>query len=365
MSKKKIIKKIFLPLLMIFISLTVTLAIADGITKFVDPKGISWLLQSREFFSRHVKRIPDDSLGYALVPGERQYQHFKVFVNSQRLRERELPLTKAQNLYRILAVGDSVAFGYGVDAEKTFVRLLEVELNRLRRGTTIYQTINMGVPGYNTVQELRMLETRGLRYHPDHVVLIFVGNDREIALHQRKQTTQKDKTDEGGRGFHNSPPRPWYFKSAAWLGRTYIFSKIFRYLGCYFLYLEATTLKVKARPILPYIIYSEEDPGWRDCKKALAEMKKVLERHQTSFTVITFEELPSAVAPFYRSLDIPFYELSIKTSPELRNSSSDGHFNARGHRIATERIINLFLREKIIPGLESTLTRHDGIARLQ
>jgi lysophospholipase L1-like esterase len=98
-----------------------------------------------------------------------------VHTNSRGLRERELPPEKPAGVRRVLFLGDSVTFGAGVRAEETFPRLLEERLAGAADGPI--ETLNAGVVGYNTTQELARLESVGLTYRPDVVVLTFVVND--------------------------------------------------------------------------------------------------------------------------------------------------------------------------------------------
>jgi lysophospholipase L1-like esterase len=97
----------------------------------------------------------------------------RVRTNSRGLRERELPLDKADGVTRLLFLGDSVTFGPGVRDDEPFPRLLE---SRLAEAGAV-ETINAAVVGYNTTQELARLENVGLAYRPDVVVLTFVVND--------------------------------------------------------------------------------------------------------------------------------------------------------------------------------------------
>lgn len=98
-----------------------------------------------------------------------------VRTNSRGLRERELPLAPGRGTARVLFLGDSVTFGSGVLAEEAFPRLLESALGDAGAGPI--ETLNAGVVGYNTLQELGRLEAVGLAYGPDLVVLTFVVND--------------------------------------------------------------------------------------------------------------------------------------------------------------------------------------------
>jgi len=105
----------------------------------------------------------------------------QVKTNSRGLRERELPLTPAAGTRRVVFLGDSVTFGAGVRDDEPFPRLLEAAVNGPRgqasSGGGPIETVNTGVVGYNTVQELARLEQAGLPYQPSTVVLVFVVND--------------------------------------------------------------------------------------------------------------------------------------------------------------------------------------------
>jgi hypothetical protein len=90
-------------------------------------------------------------------------------VNSRGLRERETPLSASSGEHRILFLGDSYTCGFGVDAEKTFSRVVEQDLQR--------RTINAGVGATGTAQQLAYYLDEGHLYGADLVVLSFVAND--------------------------------------------------------------------------------------------------------------------------------------------------------------------------------------------
>lgn len=58
---------------------------------------------------------------------------------------------------RVLVLGDSYAFGWGVDDTSGFVRLLETALRREFPGSPV-ECINGGLPGFSIYQQIRMLE---------------------------------------------------------------------------------------------------------------------------------------------------------------------------------------------------------------
>lgn len=81
---------------------------------------------------------------------------------------------KGPNTFRILLLGDSVTFGHG--AVHDYPSLLEAELKKWR-GDVDWQVWNLGVPGYNTSQELTYLREVGPRFAPDLVIVGFYLND--------------------------------------------------------------------------------------------------------------------------------------------------------------------------------------------
>lgn len=76
---------------------------------------------------------------------------------------------------RILVVGDSTAFGVGVDDADTWPAKLEGLL--AERGGAAVEVVNAGVPGYSTFQAVRMAEKYGLEVKPDVVIVCAGFND--------------------------------------------------------------------------------------------------------------------------------------------------------------------------------------------
>ena len=81
---------------------------------------------------------------------------------------------KGPDTFRILVLGDSVTFGHG--AVHDYPSLLEAELTKWRADVD-WQVWNLGVPGYNTSQEMTYLREVGPLYAPDLVIVGFYIND--------------------------------------------------------------------------------------------------------------------------------------------------------------------------------------------
>lgn len=97
-----------------------------------------------------------------------------VQINSHGLRDREVVYEKPPGTYRILALGDSQTFGYGVEAAESWPEVIEQTLNRSGRRAEV---INTGVPGTGTAHQLYFLEHQGWKYRPDAVVVGYFFND--------------------------------------------------------------------------------------------------------------------------------------------------------------------------------------------
>src|SRR5690606_5386001 len=52
--------------------------------------------------------------------------------NSFGIRDKEYPIAKEEGLFRIVGLGDSIMFGWGVKAEESYLSLVETRLNSER-----------------------------------------------------------------------------------------------------------------------------------------------------------------------------------------------------------------------------------------
>jgi GDSL-like Lipase/Acylhydrolase family len=154
--------------------LIISFMLLEVIGRLGDPLGISYYPETARFFDTMVIEEP---IGYRNQPNLMgQFWGAPVTINSLGLRDREVNLEPADNEFRILLLGDSRVFGLGLADQDTYSNQLEQQLNRDADGIT-YRVINMGVPSYNTEQELIQLQSLGLSLNPDLVLLIFSLND--------------------------------------------------------------------------------------------------------------------------------------------------------------------------------------------
>jgi lysophospholipase L1-like esterase len=155
----------------------------EGIARFWEHKQAQGPYAWELVASRRIKldRFAASSPGYTLMHPEEEYtwQGIPVQINNQGLRGPEVSREKPAGTYRILNLGDSVVFGWGVQYEDTFGYQLQLLLDERHAGEgTKYEVINAGVPGWNMENALAFLKAEGLDYQPDLILLNFtVVND--------------------------------------------------------------------------------------------------------------------------------------------------------------------------------------------
>ena len=122
--------------------------------------------------------VADPAVGYALTPGFRGELRRSEFRDTIQISDFGFrgadPHPLAEPSFRVFVLGDSQAFGFGVDGDETF----SVQLERLlhaRNSDIDVQVINGGVPGYGTADQLAMLRSRGPAVEPDLVVVQFLS----------------------------------------------------------------------------------------------------------------------------------------------------------------------------------------------
>jgi hypothetical protein len=94
--------------------------------------------------------------------------------NADGFRDDDRSVEKADVAERILCVGDSFTWGWGVPRDAVYTRRLERLIER--EGPPV-EVVNHGVGGHNTVQSLVLLTDRGFALDPDTVVYQATGND--------------------------------------------------------------------------------------------------------------------------------------------------------------------------------------------
>lgn len=177
-TSHKFIKYLFFSLLTVYIFLAVLdfslrlfkYFIYDDLKKFSDIKS------GRSLFKY------DKYLGYTLNPNYKDTQG--ISINSFGFRGKEVQQEKNKSIYRIIVLGDSIAFGYQENSS-TWPSRLEFLLNKSKKDNqNNFEVINAGITGYTTIQAKRLFETKLIKFSPDMIIVSLGWNDVIFATSQ-------------------------------------------------------------------------------------------------------------------------------------------------------------------------------------
>lgn len=106
------------------------------------------------------------------LKGERDTLGKPIHTNREGFRMKEVTRKKPAEEFRIMTLGDSSAFGYGVNDEDAFSSRLEKKLQEKSPGRNI-RVINTAVSGYSTFQAMKFMEEKGWKFSPDLLIIAF------------------------------------------------------------------------------------------------------------------------------------------------------------------------------------------------
>ncbi len=269
----------------------------------------------------------------------------RVTLNALGYRGREWRLPKGPGQTRVVVLGDSIAFGYGVADAQAFPQVLDRRDNGL-------EVINLGVEGYGPGQELLVLRREGLSAEPDVVVLAvclrndFVDAVLPVALYDGVTPRPRFRLVGSSLVLDESPMRRTAARHAVqWLSdESHLFNRL---------------KALVPRPL------GEEDPGWRSRKQEVLrdadyafrltfalvmEMEKACRERGIGFLVATFPNglgygiRPELAERFHESLaaegvgvvDIGARFRALGQRAPALAIDSTGHLSPQGHALVGE-----------------------------
>ena len=248
--------KLFKNLLAVVIILIVLFAVCEALIRVYLHYNTVYDIE----MTRYAMSVKEDSdnpkIGHVHKPGsEMELMNVTVSINSDGFRDREYPVEKG-DAYRIIALGDSLTFGWGVEQEDTFQYILEELLSK----SGSVEIINFGTGNYNTEQEVNLFFEKGVKYNPDKVVLFYFINDAEAAPG----------------------------KSGLWfLGYSHLISFYWSRINS----LMNNVFASKSFTDYYSALYAEDQEGWRNSKKALLELKDYCRERGITLQVVLLPEL--------------------------------------------------------------------------
>lgn len=109
----------------------------------------------------------------------REFPGLTYRYNSLGMRGEELQQPKTG--IRIAAFGNSCTFGWGVEEQVTYVRKLQLLLNK-KQSDINFEVLNVGVPGYSSHQGMIVFTEQLPEMDLDLVLIMFGWNDHRVAF---------------------------------------------------------------------------------------------------------------------------------------------------------------------------------------
>lgn len=140
----------------------------------------------------------------------------RVLTNKQGLRERTEIGEKNSSVYRVVCIGDSYTFGWGVENDESYPKVAESVL-KSRDSSMSVEVINMGKPGAPPSVYLDFVRNYASQLNPDLIVIGFLmGDDCPVFSPADLQSDEEVQQELAGyiADSHESPVRSLLLKSS-------------------------------------------------------------------------------------------------------------------------------------------------------
>jgi len=288
-----------------------------------------------------------------------------IDISSEGFRDYEHTKDKINGTYRIVGLGDSFTFGFGVPFEETYLRILEKKFNQSSPGKQQYEIIKTGIPGYCLLQEFLLFKEEGVNYKPDLVLIGFDVNDHVDSI-EPFDTVYKGfliKRDSLKSSFLKEKVYIYKnFQSIYLIFKTFtiIKNKIFKTKEAKILFDEQLRNEYKQKAFLftsQVLQEMQEYCQKRDIKILLVFIPHKSQVHPDKFKPTMFSHYFNGLDRFldetcrrnkitYLNL-LPAFKCSAARGEQLY-FNIDGHWNSNGHRLAAELIFEKFRELQII-----------------
>lgn len=364
-------------LLLVLLSLLISIFLLEGVVRILnleEPKVMQkgpkedWALVPERIWTEHHPQLGWYHQKNKDSVHDLENFSVKIHTNSAGFRGyREYTREKPAGTVRVLAVGDSFTFGFGVADDQPFPVVLEKRHDRL-------EVLNLGVAAYGIDQMLMAFRHIGLEYQADYVFISIFPEDFWRNLRAFADTGHAKpyfilKPDETLKLQNVPVPQPFtlrtnqfpeviqygpieniLMKSAAYRLCQRTFLKIAK--GLDWIDPDTTAEWILGRVILKQLIDEIEESGARPVLIAIPPDRWIRDYRKTSLqrSLIRFAEKEGVdfidLTPIFREA-IPAGRLSDYYI------EGDGHWTAKGHELAAnafeEYLENQGVKLKSIP----------------
>lgn len=278
-----------------------------------------------EQFPGMYDSIPEPLVGSILQKNTvKKHAGASIYANNAGMRSVQPYVPKKTNAYRIVCLGDSIAFGMGGREEDRFGNQIEEILKELKvtvDGKEV-EVYTVGLPGWNALTEATYLSSRISEYNPDLTLVLMCTNDLNDAF--------------GIRGFGEL---------------TSTFSPQCRMYGSGVVAHDWPMHLLKTSKEIPNVLLFDLGPEsrtrWEETFDAFRRLETLLEKRSGKMIFGVLYQVPfrSPNTPF-RELCISFYQRSDMKSPFIftdffeNHLPHDFHPDRKGHRILASHYLH-------------------------
>ncbi len=294
--------------------------------------------------------------------------NYTIKTNSLGYRNEEFKSEKPDNKYRIIILGDSFTFGYGIKDNKTYTKILQDLLNNI---TAQYQVINAGYKaGYSPDSYYSYLNNEGYNLKPDMIILAYYpGNDvtdiseniwqelddKELPLIVKSKTKYVDENGVLRTLESNKTKQKSIYHSIDYLLRrnfyTYIFLK----------HKISNIIKQKSITVYETEYWTGKQKELELTKEIITEIKKETQKRHIKLVIVLIpskeqigtENIGNRHLPQEKIITLTNITPSIDLyydflNKELFYFEKDGHWNEYGQEYAAKIIYKHLVEEKLL-----------------
>jgi lysophospholipase L1-like esterase len=330
------------------VTLVLTVAALEVVARFVFPAPLPWKYPQ-------LRYRPDPALLFAWQPNQRGFSADKeIAINERGLRGPVVPYERTPGKKRVLFLGDSITFGYGVRDDEVVSERVGALLATAGVPT---ETVNTAIASYNTEQEVTFFEREGRRYDPDVVVVGACWNDLNDKSNVRVDANGNLVDADAVDAPTSEGPTAGDFELRNALKRSRLLYGTLERWRAYRASRTPDDHAMFRNDVLAGHATPRVEAGWTNMQDAFRRLRTLVEEHGARLLIVAFpvpvmleQAFPASSYPvrlreFAARENIPFLDLTGVFQAAFHGHESlfipfDGdHPNAAGHDLAAREIV--------------------------
>ncbi len=341
---------------LLVISMAFTVGVLELAARLVFPAPLAWNYPQTQY-------VADPKLIFTLQPNQRSFSADKrVAINERGFRGPVVPYERTPGKHRVVFLGDSITFGYGVRDDEVVTERVRA---LLAGGGIDVEVVNTAVPSYNTEQEVTSYELQGRRYRPDWIVVGVCWNDindkSDVRVTASGELVDAHAASANTTAELRSSPTGYALRNALKRSRL-LYGSLERWRA----YWASRTLG-DHMAVRMDVLNGRDTPrvaaGWSSVETALRRLQAMASEDGARILLVMFpipmtlesdmpaSSYPKRLAEFAAREGLPFVDLTDAYRKQFRGHESlfiayDGdHPNAAGHDLAGAEIARVLLPE--------------------